>query len=160
MVLQNPGLKPIYSPMPTRPYQPCIPTRATNVPAGPDCDLSHGFFPVSCGCPRRIKKRSWIGPRSVWTEQLRNASVSGLSQNDLGPIRIIKNPKQGSTLPYPTLYPTAPQTPGGIRHASVSPPSVHQMLLSLERAGLIKRQPRTPRSIELLVDPKNLPELI
>jgi DNA-binding MarR family transcriptional regulator len=42
----------------------------------------------------------------------------------------------------------------------VSPPSVHQMVLSLERARLIKRLPRTPRSIEVLVDPKDLPELI
>jgi DNA-binding MarR family transcriptional regulator len=42
----------------------------------------------------------------------------------------------------------------------VSPPSVHQMALMLERAGLITRQPRTPRSIEVLVDSKVLPELI
>src|SRR5246500_4140159 len=42
----------------------------------------------------------------------------------------------------------------------VSPPSVHQMVLTLERAGLIRRQPRTPRSIEVLIDPKLLPELI
>jgi Mn-dependent DtxR family transcriptional regulator len=42
----------------------------------------------------------------------------------------------------------------------VSPPSVHQMVMTLERAGLIRRQPRTPRSIEVLVDPKYLPELI
>jgi hypothetical protein len=42
----------------------------------------------------------------------------------------------------------------------VSPPSVHQMVLTLERAGLISRLPRTPRSIEVLVDPKLLPELI
>jgi DNA-binding MarR family transcriptional regulator len=42
----------------------------------------------------------------------------------------------------------------------VSPPSVHQMVLTLERAGLIKRQPMTPRSIALLVDPKQLPELL
>lgn len=41
----------------------------------------------------------------------------------------------------------------------VSPPSVHQMVPTLERAGLIRRQPRTPRSIEVLVDPKHLPEL-
>ena len=45
--------------------------------------------------PRRTKKRGWIGPRSVWTEPLRNASVSGLSQNGLGPIWIIKNPTEG-----------------------------------------------------------------
>ena len=46
------------------------------------------------------------------------------------------------------------------RHFRVSPPSVHQMVMTLERAGLIRRQPRTPRSIEVLVDPKLLPELI
>lgn len=37
---------------------------------------------------------------------------------------------------------------------------VHQTVLTLERAGLIKRQPRTARSIELLVDPGHLPELL
>ena len=46
------------------------------------------------------------------------------------------------------------------RHFRVSPPSVHQMVLTLERAGFIRRQPRTARSIELLVDPKQLPELL
>jgi Mn-dependent DtxR family transcriptional regulator len=42
----------------------------------------------------------------------------------------------------------------------VSPPSVHQMVLTLERAGVIRRKPRTARSIELLVDPRCLPELL
>jgi hypothetical protein len=42
----------------------------------------------------------------------------------------------------------------------VSPPSVHQMVLTLERAGFIRKQPRTARSIEVLVDPKQLPELL
>jgi Mn-dependent DtxR family transcriptional regulator len=42
----------------------------------------------------------------------------------------------------------------------VSPPSVHQMVLTLEQAGFITRQPKTARSIELLVDPKQLPELL
>jgi repressor LexA len=46
------------------------------------------------------------------------------------------------------------------RHFRVSPPSVHQMVLTLERAGLITRQPRTLRSIKVLVDSKLLPELI
>ena len=35
-----------------------------------------------------------------------------------------------------------------------------KMVLTLERAGLIRRQPKTPRSIEVLIDPKLLPELI
>lgn len=45
------------------------------------------------------------------------------------------------------------------RHFQVTPPTVHQMVLTLERAGLIQRQPGKPRSIQLLVDPENLPIL-
>jgi Mn-dependent DtxR family transcriptional regulator len=45
------------------------------------------------------------------------------------------------------------------RHFRVSPPSVHQMVLTLERVGLIRRQPGVARSIELLVAPENLPIL-
>jgi len=45
------------------------------------------------------------------------------------------------------------------RHFRVSPPSVHQMVLNLERAGLIRRQPGLARSIEVLVDPEKLPVL-
>lgn len=39
------------------------------------------------------------------------------------------------------------------RHFQVTPPSVHQMILTLERAGLIRRQPGVARSIEVLVAP-------
>jgi DNA-binding MarR family transcriptional regulator len=45
------------------------------------------------------------------------------------------------------------------RHFRVTPPSVHQMILTLERKGLIRRQPGVARSIEVLVDPKALPPL-
>ena len=45
------------------------------------------------------------------------------------------------------------------RHFGVTPPSVHQMVLTLERAGLIRRQPGMARSIEVLVDPDRLPRL-
>jgi hypothetical protein len=34
------------------------------------------------------------------------------------------------------------------------------MVLTLERRGFIRKQPRTARSVELLVDPKLLPELL
>jgi hypothetical protein len=37
------------------------------------------------------------------------------------------------------------------RHFGVPPPSVHQMVLTLERGGFIRRQPGVPRSIEVLV---------
>ena len=45
------------------------------------------------------------------------------------------------------------------RHFRVSPPSVHQMIITLERNGLIRRQPGAPRSIEFLVPPQSLPIL-
>ncbi|MGO6719510.1 LexA family transcriptional regulator [Rhizobium ruizarguesonis] len=45
------------------------------------------------------------------------------------------------------------------RHFQVTPPSVHQMVLALERAGLIRRQTGVARSIEILVAPENLPIL-
>ena len=45
------------------------------------------------------------------------------------------------------------------RHFGVSPPSVHQMILTLERAGLIQRKPGVARSIAVLVAPEDLPVL-
>ena len=45
------------------------------------------------------------------------------------------------------------------RHFGVSAPSAHQMVLTLERAGLIRRQPGLARSIEVLMQPERLPVL-
>ena len=45
------------------------------------------------------------------------------------------------------------------RHFEVTAPSVHQMVLTLERLGLIRRQPGVARSIELIVQPEDLPIL-
>ncbi len=45
------------------------------------------------------------------------------------------------------------------RHFRVTAPSVHQMVLTLEREGLIRRQPGVPRSIEILLAPEALPIL-
>ena len=45
------------------------------------------------------------------------------------------------------------------RYFRVTPPSVHQMVLTLERNGLISRTPGAARSIELLVAREDLPEL-
>jgi DNA-binding IclR family transcriptional regulator len=45
------------------------------------------------------------------------------------------------------------------RHFGTTPPTVHQMVLTLERQGLISRQPGVPRSIELLIEPEHLPIL-
>ncbi len=45
------------------------------------------------------------------------------------------------------------------RYFAVTPPTAHQMVLTLERGGWIRRVPRTARSIEVLVDPEHLPVL-
>jgi repressor LexA len=45
------------------------------------------------------------------------------------------------------------------RYFSTSPPSVHQMVLTLEQASLIARPPGAARSIRLLLDRSALPDL-
>ncbi len=45
------------------------------------------------------------------------------------------------------------------RYFRVTPPSVHQMVLGLESKGLIARTPGKARSIRLLVDRSELPDL-
>jgi DNA-binding MarR family transcriptional regulator len=45
------------------------------------------------------------------------------------------------------------------RHFRVTPPSVHSMVLSLERSRLIRREPGRARTISVLVDPMTLPQL-
>jgi Mn-dependent DtxR family transcriptional regulator len=73
-------------------------------------------------------------------------------------------PKQGQYLAFIHLYTRLHRRPPAEtdmqQYFRVSPPSVHQMVLTLERRGFIRRQPRMPRSIELLVNPKLLPELL
>ncbi len=73
-------------------------------------------------------------------------------------------PKQGQYLAYIYAYTRLHRRPPAEtdmqEYFRVTPPSVHQMVLTLERCGLIKKQPRTARSIELLIDPKQLPELL
>jgi LexA DNA binding domain len=73
-------------------------------------------------------------------------------------------PKQGQYLAYIHLYTRLHRWPPAEadiqQYFQVTPPSVHQMVVTLQRAGFIKRQPRVARSIELLVDPKHLPELL
>ena len=66
-------------------------------------------------------------------------------------------PKQGQYLAFIHAYMLVlgrPPTEADLRHHfRVSPPSVHQMLATLERAGLILRQPGIARSVQLLIDP-------
>ncbi len=45
------------------------------------------------------------------------------------------------------------------RYFKVTPPSVHQMILTLAKRRLIARMPRRARSIKVLVSPEQLPAL-
>ena len=71
--------------------------------------------------------------------------------------------KQGQYLAfiyaYSRMFRRPPAEADLQRHFQVSPPSVHQMIVTLERNGLIRRQSGVPRSIELLVVPEHLPIL-
>ena len=70
-------------------------------------------------------------------------------------------PKQGQYLAfiyaYTRLHRRPPAEADMQQYFQVSPPSVHQMVLTLERAGFIRRQPGIARNIEILVDPEHLP---
>ena len=72
-------------------------------------------------------------------------------------------PKQGQYLAFIYAYTRINRRPPAEAdmqtYFRVSPPSVHQMVLTLEREGLIKRRPGMARAIELLVDPERLPVL-
>ena len=71
--------------------------------------------------------------------------------------------KQGEYLAfiyaYAHMFRRPPAETDMQRHFQVSPPSVHQMVLELERRRLIRRMPRVARSIELLVPAASLPVL-
>jgi DNA-binding MarR family transcriptional regulator len=45
------------------------------------------------------------------------------------------------------------------RFFQITAPSVHSMVLTLERRGFIRRLPGQPRSITLLIPPESLPAL-
>jgi len=72
-------------------------------------------------------------------------------------------PKQGQYLAfihsYSKLHRQAPAESDIQQYFQVSPPSVHEMIKTLERNGLIRRTPRQARSIQLLVRPEFLPPL-
>jgi len=71
--------------------------------------------------------------------------------------------KQGQYLAfihaYTKLHRRPPAEADMQQYFGVTPPSVHRMLVELDRRGLIRRQPRQLRSIELLVAPETLPIL-
>ena len=71
--------------------------------------------------------------------------------------------KQGQYLAFIYMYALVNGRPPAEadmqRFFAVTPPSVHNMILELERRGLISRIPRQPRSIEVTVPAAELPVL-
>lgn len=60
---------------------------------------------------------------------------------------------------YSKIHECAPAEADMQAYFKVSPPSVHQMILTLERNGLIKHTPGEARSIRLLLAREDLPDL-
>jgi Mn-dependent DtxR family transcriptional regulator len=71
--------------------------------------------------------------------------------------------KQGQYLAfiffYTKMHGVAPAESDMQNYFRVSPPSVHQMVLTLEAKGFIERTPGKGRSIRLLIPREDLPAL-
>ena len=72
--------------------------------------------------------------------------------------------RQGQFLAYIHQYTLvngcAPAEADMQRFFQITPPSVHSMVLMLERRGFIRRMPGQARSITVIVPPESLPTLI
>jgi DNA-binding MarR family transcriptional regulator len=83
------------------------------------------------------------------------------------PLRALMNPayteRQGQFLAYIHAYSLlngcAPAEADMQQFFRITPPSVHSMVLTLERRGLIRRVPGQARSITLAIPPEALPPL-
>jgi len=75
----------------------------------------------------------------------------------------VYTPRQGQYLAfihyYTKIHGVPPAEADMRRYFQVSPPSVHEMVLGLERRGLITREPGKPRSIRLLLTRAEIPDL-
>ena len=60
---------------------------------------------------------------------------------------------------YTKIYGCPPAEADMQRYFKVSPPSIHQMVLTLEKKGLIEKVPNQARSIRLLLEREELPDL-
>lgn len=72
--------------------------------------------------------------------------------------------KQGQYLAfiyyYTKIHRQPPAEADMQRYFQVSPPAVHQLILSLEKLGLIEKIPGQGRSLKLLLPREQLPDLM
>ena len=89
--------------------------------------------------------------------------MSNLSEKQL-PVQSTYTAKQGQYLAfiyyYTKIHRQPPAEADMQRYFHVSPPAVHQMILSLEKSGLIERIAGQGRSITLLLPREQLPDLM
>ena len=60
---------------------------------------------------------------------------------------------------YTKIHGVPPAEADMQRYFNVSPPSIHNMVVTLEKRGFIRRTPGVSRSIHLLLNREQLPEL-
>jgi DNA-binding MarR family transcriptional regulator len=72
-------------------------------------------------------------------------------------------PRQGQYLAfiynYTKIHACPPAEADLQRYFQTAPPTVHQMILTLEKRGFISRQPGRARSVQVLLRPEDLPPL-
>jgi len=86
-------------------------------------------------------------------------SIRTVAAAAAGPLTDLQGQYLAFIYAYSKIHRTSPAEADFQRFFEVSPPSVHRMVLELERKGLIRREPRRARSIELLVPVESLPVL-
>lgn len=76
---------------------------------------------------------------------------------------IIYTEKQGQYLAFIFYYTKINGIPPAQidlqRYFAVTPPTIHQMILQLEKKGLISRTPNSPRSLRICIPEEKLPRL-
>lgn len=119
--------------------------------------LRHGFKAFSARRRRTVSRERL--PVRFGTQM--NRQMSQTSDDTDCPATPRFTEKQGQYLAFIHAYTCINRRPPAEadlqRHFQVTPPSVHQMIVTLEHSGLIERKPGTPRSVRILVAPESLP---
>ena len=130
-------------------------------------DLAHGL-PTAAGQGMQLAALgfaqvhaiAYSHPGLLDAQSPDNPKTAAMSQSQSDP-RF--TPKQGQYLAFIHAYTCINARPPAEadmqRFFGVTPPTIHQMVLTLERAGFIQRTPGAARSIKLIVPPESLPVL-
>ena len=94
----------------------------------------------------------------------RRGTETGIALAAQGPAQGSYTAKQGQYLAfiyyYTKIHGRSPSEADMQGYFRVSPPAVHQMVLSLEKLGFIERTPGQGRSVRVLLPRERLPDLM